>query len=91
MRPKLDTRFHDEISETHCKSKEPMLTRYVRRHHAPDQIIGEKLDGTMTRSKLKGTCLLAKFEPRNIKDALDNESWVQAMNEEIEQIEKNKT
>ena len=45
----------------------------------------------MSRSKLKGTCLLTKFEPRNIKDALDNESWIEAMNEDIEQIEKNKT
>ena len=45
----------------------------------------------MIRSKLKGTCLLAEFEPRSVKDALENESWIEAMNEEIEQIEKNKT
>ena len=45
----------------------------------------------MTRSKLKGTCLLAKFEPRNVKDALENETWIKAMNEEIEQIEKKNT
>ena len=45
----------------------------------------------MTRSKLKGTCLLAEFEPRSVKDALENEIWIEAMNEEIEQIEKNKT
>ena len=44
----------------------------------------------MKRSKLKGTCLLASFEPRNVKDALENESWTEAMNEEIEQIEKKK-
>ena len=44
----------------------------------------------MTRSKLKGRCLLADFEPRNVKDALENESWIEAMNEEIEKIEKNK-
>ena len=37
----------------------------------------------MTRRKLKGTCLLVDFEPRNVKNALDNESWVDAMNEEI--------
>ena len=43
----------------------------------------------MTRSKLKGTCLLSKLEPRNAKDELDNESWVKEMNEEIEQIQKN--
>ena len=68
-----------------------MLAEYVRRHHAPDQIIGDKSNGIMTRSKLKGTCLLVEFEPRNVKDALKNESWVEAMNEEIEQIEKNQT
>ena len=45
----------------------------------------------MTRSKLKGTCLLADFEPRSVKDVLENESWIEAMNEEIEQIEKNGT
>ena len=43
------------------------------------------------RSKLKGSCLLADYEPRSVKDALGNESWIEAMNEEIEQIEKNKT
>ena len=79
-----NTKVHNEIN----KSKEPMLAKYVRRHHAPDQIIGDKSDKTMTRSKLKGTCLLVEFEPRNIKDALNNESWVEPMNEEIE---KNKT
>ena len=84
MGAKLDTKIHDEISETHSKSKEPVLARYVRRHHAPDQIIGDKYDGIMTRRKIKGTCLLVEFEPRNVKDALDNESWVEEMNEEIE-------
>ncbi len=34
----------------------------------------------MTRNILKGTCLLAHFEPRNVKDALENESWIEAMN-----------
>ena len=45
----------------------------------------------MTWNKLKGTCFLTKFEPRNVKNALDNESWIEAMNEEIEKIERNKT
>ena len=38
-----------------------------------------------------GTCLLCEFEPKTVKDAFENEDWIQAMNEEIEQIEKNKT
>ena len=45
----------------------------------------------MTRSKIKCTYLIADFEPRNVKDALDNESWIEAMNKEIEKIENNKT
>ena len=38
----------------------------------------------MTRKKLKGTCLISEFEPRTTKDALNDESWIEAMNEEIE-------
>ena len=45
----------------------------------------------MTRNKLKGTCLLGEFEPISVKYALDNERWIEAMNEEIEQIERKKT
>ena len=67
------------------------MAKYVKRHHAPDQIIGDKLERTMTRSNLKDTCLHDGFEPRSVKVALENESWIEAMNEEIKQIEKNKT
>ena len=45
----------------------------------------------MKRKKLKCTCFLIEFEPRTINDALKNECQIEAMNEEIEQIEKNKT
>ena len=50
--PELEVEDHNEDSEIHSK---PVLARYVRRHHAPDQIIRDKIDGTMTRSNLKGT------------------------------------
>ena len=33
----------------------------------------------MTRNKLKGICLHSKFESRNVKDTLDNKSWVEEM------------
>lgn len=45
----------------------------------------------MTRNKLKGTCLLTEFKPRIVKDTLNNESWIEVMNEEIEKIERNNT
>ena len=40
---------------------------------------------------MKGIFLLAEFEPRNVKVSLDNESWIEAMNDKIEQKEKNKS
>ena len=83
--------MQNDNNEIHSRGKEPVLAKYVRRHHSADQIIGDKSERTLTRSKLKTTCLLADFEPRNIKDALENDSWIEAMNEEIEKIEKNKT
>jgi hypothetical protein len=45
----------------------------------------------MTRKKLKGTCFLIEFEPITVKDALENERWIEVMNEEIDQIERKKT
>lgn len=60
-------------------------------HHAPEKIIGDKLDGAMTRNNLKGTCFLTKFEPSLVIDALVNESWIKDINEEIEKIERNQT
>lgn len=74
----------EDNDEIHSKGKKPVLAEYVRRHHSADQIIGDKSEGTMTRGKLKSTCLLADFEPRNVKDALGNDSWTEAMKEEIE-------
>ena len=82
--PESQVEIQEEDNAINSKGKEPILAKYVRRHHTPDQIIGDKLEGTMIRSKLKGKCLLADFEPRSVKDALENESWIEAMNEEIE-------
>ena len=57
----------------------------MRRYHALEQIIGNKDFGVMTRKWLKSvTWLLCEFEPKSMKDALENEDWIQAMNEEIE-------
>ena len=67
----------EDKNASHSKGKKPMLAKYVTKHHTPDQIIEEKSEGTMTRSKLKGTCLLVDFEPINVKDALENESWIE--------------
>ena len=46
----------------------------------------------MIRNKLRSeTCLLSKVEPRIVNEALQYDDWYNAMKEEIEKIEKNKT
>ena len=46
----------------------------------------------MTRNKLRSeTCLLRKVEPMTMSEALQDNDWYNAMKEEIEKIEKNKT
>ena len=46
----------------------------------------------MISNKLRSdTCLLSKVEPKTINEALQDNDWYNAMKEEIEKIEKNKT
>ena len=63
-----------------------------KRHHAIDQIIGDKDARPMTRNRLRSeSCLLSMKKPKIVKDALEDDHWYKAMEEEIQQIEKNKT
>ena len=53
---------------------EPRLAKYVKRHHPADQIIGDKDARPMTRNKLRNeSCLLSKFEPKILFDALQDD------------------
>ena len=46
----------------------------------------------MKRSKLRdNTCLIVEFDHITIRDAIENDDWMNAMNEEIDQIERNNT
>ncbi len=86
----LEIISNDELLEEE-RIKEPILEKYIKRHHAFEKIIGDKEFGVMTRKRLRSeTCLLCDFEPKSVKDALEDKDLIQAMNEEIVQIEKNK-
>ena len=64
-----------------------------KKAHPQDLIIGDTTQGVTTRSKLKSIVNLAfisQIEPKNIDDALCDEFWVLAMQEELNQFEKNK-
>ena len=51
-------------------------------------------DGVHTRRQLlyqTKIALLSHFETRSIKEESKDENWIKAMNEELDQIEKNQT
>ena len=68
------------------------LSKYVRRHHPAEQIIRNKDARPMTRNRLiNESCLPSQKKPKIVRDALEDNDWCKAMEEEIEKIEKNKT
>ncbi|KAI3798903.1 hypothetical protein L1987_34187 [Smallanthus sonchifolius] len=74
--------------------QEEVPTLRIHKDHLVEDIIGPLSDGVKTRSQ-SGTinvCLYSAFisqiEPKNIKMALSEASWVEAMQEELMQFEK---
>ena len=65
------------------RRKKLRLFKYVRRNHSIEKIIGDKDARPKTRRRSEsGTCLVSLLEPKIVKEDLDNENWIQAMNEE---------
>ena len=62
--------------------------------HPKYNIIGETTKGVSTRNQLKildsNLAFLSQIEPKNIDEAINDESWVLAMQEELNQFERNK-
>ena len=54
---------------------EPILSKYVRRHHPASQIIRDRNARHMTRSRFKSTtCLLSMKEPKTVKESLEDDN-----------------
>jgi hypothetical protein len=72
-------------------------SRIIQKNHPASQIIGEKDKGVQTRRKLIKTteqshiALISMLEPKNFNESSTDDHWVKAMNEELDQIEKNNT
>jgi hypothetical protein len=81
--------------------REEFLRRYtktpsiiIQKNHPEELIIGDMNDGVHTiRQLLYQTkiALLSHVEPSSIKEACKYVNWINAMNEELDQIEKNQT
>ncbi|GAA0144991.1 transmembrane signal receptor [Lithospermum erythrorhizon] len=66
----------------------------ILRTHPPSQVIGAIDQGVVTRSsqstkKIAYTCFIYLKEPKDVKEALTDENWIRAMQEELCQFQKN--
>ena len=91
-----------EIEETTCldgeaTSRHADQSRHERkwdRAHSVDQIIGDPSAGVRTRRATQNECLygcfLSQIEPKNVDEALLDHDWIVAVQEELNQFERNK-
>ena len=64
-----------------------------KKDHPKNLIISDTLKGVTTRFHLKtivNLAFISQIEPKNVDDALADEFWVLAMQEELNQFERNK-
>ena len=75
--PTRDVHSDSDAEKPNIEARtEHRLSKYVRRHHLADQIIGDKEARPMTRNMLRSeTCLLSKIEPKKVNDALQDDEW----------------
>jgi len=76
---------HDHMST----SKGPSIK--VRKNHPQDLIIGSLDQGITTRRSnevISNSCFMSKLELKNVKEALTDEFWIDAMQEELNQFKR---
>ncbi|XP_057444286.1 uncharacterized protein LOC130736472 [Lotus japonicus] len=77
------------VSQLPVATKEPSIR--IQKIHPKENIIGDLNDGVITRSRdlVSNACFISKIEPKNVKEALTDEFWIQSMQEELGQFKRN--
>ncbi|MCH95105.1 hypothetical protein A2U01_0016079 [Trifolium medium] len=83
----------DKAVETEDTSQAPPKTWKMVDYHPQEQIIGNTEDGVKTirslQNKENNLAMISQIEPRSIDEAIVDESWIEAMKEELMQFERN--
>ena len=79
--PDRDVHSDPESKRSNMETRiEPRLSKDVKKHHPVEQIIGNKDARPMTRNRVRNeSCMLSKFEPKTVYDALQDDDWHKAM------------
>ena len=92
--PQVDSKnASDELEDKRTSEDDIRNWKYFK-SHPQDLIIGNPEVGVKTRSKLRNIsenlAFLSQSEPKNIEEALTDEYWIIAMQEELNQFERNR-
>ena len=93
--PKEDTSNKNQEAPIQQESNENDLPKEWRTHrdHPIDKVIGDISQGVATRLNLKDACLnmafVSQIEPSKTDEALEDDQWIVAMQEELNQFERN--
>nr|GEU88615.1 retrovirus-related Pol polyprotein from transposon TNT 1-94 [Tanacetum cinerariifolium] len=66
--------------------KNKTLAKFFDEDHPLYKIIGDLKSSVRTRGQLANSCLLSSIEPANVVEALRDDVWVSAMQEELDQF-----
>ena len=94
---RIQYQFQDQIHENEISSSSrsnlPPQRKWTKSHPF-ELIIGDANEGVNTRSATQNECLYSSFisqeEPKKVEDALQDPYWVIAMQEKLNQFERNK-
>ena len=90
---KVDELKEEELNEPQYIKKEPSYPK-ERLYVTDGKIIGDPNQGVKKRSSYRNICeyiaFLSQLEPKNVKEALNNDHWIIAMQEELNQFERSK-
>ncbi|HEY5235814.1 MAG TPA: reverse transcriptase domain-containing protein, partial [Rhabdochlamydiaceae bacterium] len=72
---------------------EEIATLRIHTNHPTENILGDLTAGVRTRNQMQNleslfSCFMSQLEPKNIKMDLQDYSWVEAMQEELQQFKK---
>ncbi|WJX25548.1 hypothetical protein P8452_14576 [Trifolium repens] len=80
----------DEGARPQATSKGPSVR--VQKNHPLELVIGNPEQGITTRRTndvVANSCFVSLFQPKIVKEALTDEAWIEAMQEELNQFERN--
>ncbi|MCH87109.1 gag-pol polyprotein, partial [Trifolium medium] len=86
-----DVNTDDEVFEVRQPTTSKGPSTRIQKIHPQDLIIGQLDHGITTKSRevVSNSCFVSKIEPKNVKEALQDEFWINAMQEELTQFERN--